>query len=311
MLLVVTLCWGISYVLTDVALYDMGPFTLNAYRFLGAFFIAFLLTCKSLVKVSKETLKYAVIVGGILFFVYMGATFGVMYTTLSNTGFLCALTVIFVPIFEFAFLRKKPQAKIIIAATMSLIGIMLLTLKDDFSFNLKNIWGDLASVLCAFSYTADLLIMDKALRNPNVNAYHLGVFQLGVTGLLMMTFSMFFENPHLPRDRHVIFAVVFLSIFCTGLAFIVQSIAQKYTTATHVGVIFALEPVFAGVAAYFYAGEVLTFKSYIGALLMIIALFITVINFPSKGQSKVVREEPPVVDGIGPGYTIWEDEIDR
>ena len=44
LLVLVTLCWGVSYYLMDVSLTDMGAFTLNAYRFLGAFVIGGLLT---------------------------------------------------------------------------------------------------------------------------------------------------------------------------------------------------------------------------------------------------------------------------
>ena len=40
MLILVTLCWGVSYYLMDLSLADMDPFTLNAHRFLGAFFIS-------------------------------------------------------------------------------------------------------------------------------------------------------------------------------------------------------------------------------------------------------------------------------
>lgn len=109
MLVLVTLCWGVSYYLMDVSLSDMGPFTLNAYRFLGAFVAAGILSCKSLKTVNWATLKYSLLIGSVLVFVYMGATFGVQYTSLSNSGFLCALTVIFVPILEMLFLRKRPH----------------------------------------------------------------------------------------------------------------------------------------------------------------------------------------------------------
>lgn len=51
--------------------------------------------------------------------------------------------------------------------------------------------------------------------------------------------------------------VLFLAIFCTGIAFIVQAVAQQYTSASHVGVIFSLEPVFAEIVVFFLAGEVL------------------------------------------------------
>lgn len=279
MLVLVTLCWGVSYYLMDVSLADMGPFTLNAQRFIGAFLVAGIFSYKKLKSVNKVTLMYSLLLGFILIFVYTGATFGVKYTTLSNSGFLCALTVIFVPIFELIFLHRMPQKKIIVAVTMSFIGIMLLTLKDDFSINMANLKGDLFSMTCALAYAADLLLTEKAVSHEEVDAYQLGVFQLGATGVFMMILAFVFEQPHLPTTGSVWGAVVFLSLFCTGLAFIVQTIAQQYTAASHVGIIFTLEPVFAAIVAFFIAGEVLTTKSYIGAVIMTTALLVTEIDF--------------------------------
>ncbi len=68
--------------------------------------------------------------------------------------------------------------------------------------------------------------------------------------------------------------MIFLSVFCTGAAFIIQAVAQQYTSASHVGVIFALEPVFAGIVAFFLAGEILTVRAYVGAALLVSSLFI-------------------------------------
>ena len=282
LLVLVTLCWGVSYYLMDVSLTDMGAFTLNAYRFLGAFVIGGLLTFRKLKTVNRQTLKYSLLIGSVLVFVYIGATFGVKYTTLSNSGFLCALTVIFVPLIEILVLRKKPQKKIIFAVTMSLIGIMMLTLKDDFSINLANLRGDLLCILGATAYAVDLILTERAVAHEEVDAFQLGVFQLGVTGVYMLAMSFIFEQPHLPTTPMIWGSVIFLSVFCTGVAFIVQAIAQQYTTAAHVGIIFTLEPVFAAVVAYFFAGEVLTFKSYLGAVVMMAALFVTEIDFGGK-----------------------------
>ncbi len=289
MLVLVTLCWGVSYYLMDVSLTDMGPFTLNAYRFLGAFVIGGLLSLRKLKGINKQTLKYSLLIGSVLVFVYIGATFGVKYTTLSNSGFLCALTVIFVPIIEILVLRKKPQRKIIFAVTMSLIGIMMLTLKDDFSINMANLRGDLLCILGATAYAIDLILTEKAVSHEEVDAFQLGVFQLGVTGVYMLAMSFIFEQPHLPTTPMIWGSVLFLAVFCTGVAFIVQAVAQQYTTAAHVGIIFTLEPVFAAVVAYFFAGEVLTAKSYLGAVVMMAALFVTEIDF---GGKKREHDEP-------------------
>lgn len=292
MLVIVTLCWGVSYYLMDISLTDMEPFTLNAYRFLGAFAAGCILTFPRLKSVNKETLKYSLLVGSVLVFVYMGATFGVKYTTLSNSGFLCTLTVIFVPLIEILFLKKRPEKKIIFAVTMSLIGIMMLTLKDDFSINMENLRGDLLCIMGAVAYAVDLILTEKAVACEKVDAFQLGVFQLGVTGVYMLAMSFLFETPHLPSNGTIWGSVIFLSVFCTGVAFIVQAVAQQYTAAAHVGIIFTLEPVFAAVVAFFFAGEVLSVKSYLGAVIMMAALFVTEIDFKKKAtDTEEIPEE--------------------
>lgn len=279
MLVLVTLCWGISYYLMDMALTDMDPFTLNGHRFLGAFLVAGLLSWKKIKTVNKTTLKYSVLVGVALVFVYIGATFGVKYTTLSNSGFLCALTVVFTPLIGWIFLRQKLDRKMTLSVVVCFIGIALLTLKDDFSINMGNLKGDVLCIMCAVFYAIDLLLTEKAVSHEEVDAYQLGVFQLGVTGLCNLVLAFITETPHFPTEPNIWGAVIFLSIFCTGVAFVVQPVAQQYTSASHVGVIFALEPVFAGIVAFFLAGEVLTAKSYFGAVLMISSIFIMEIDF--------------------------------
>lgn len=270
MLLMVTLFWGISYWLIDVSLAEVGPFTLNALRFLIAFFAAVIFAFPKLKTVNKTTLQYSAVIGFVLLFVYIGATFGVKYTSLSNAGFLCALTVIITPILAFIILKQKPEKKLAVVVVLCLIGIALLTLKD----NLKPALGDLFCIMAAFAYSVDLLLTEIAVNKEEVNAFQLGVFQLGFTGLFNLFLSFIIETPTLPHSTNIWAAVLFLSIFCTGLAFIAQAIAQQYTSASHVGVIFSLEPVFAGIVAFFLAGEILSGRAYAGAALLVSSLFI-------------------------------------
>ncbi len=286
MLILVTLCWGVSYYLMNICLGDMDPFTLNSFRFLGAFAIAVIFSWNKIKKVNKETFRYSIIVGIALVFVYIGATFGVKYTSLSNSGFLCALTVIFTPLIAWFFLKEKPDRKLSLVVLMCLAGIALLTLKDDFSINKENLRGDLLCIMCGLAYAIDLLVTEKAVSREKVDAYLLGVFQLGVTGTLNLLMAFLFETPHLPTTGTVWASAIFLAVFCTGVAFIVQPIAQQYTTASHTGVIFALEPVFAGIVAAVFAHEILSLKSYIGALLMVASIFIMEIDFESIKNKK-------------------------
>ena len=278
-LLMVTLGWGISYYLTDLSLEDMGPFTLNSNRFIIAFAVAFILTFRKLKNISKTTIKFSLLLGGALVFVYMGATFGTQYTTLSNVGFLCGLTVIFTPILSALIYKKLPGKKQTFVILVSFVGIALLTLKDDFSINYDNLLGDLLCIMCALFYAAHLLITEKAVTYEDVNPFHLGVLQLGTTGVFTLILAFIFETPHLPTQPKYWGPVLFLSVFCTGVAFIVQCIAQKYTEASHVGVIFSMETVFAGIVAFALANEVLSLQSYAGAALMVASIFIMEIDF--------------------------------
>ncbi len=278
-LLLVTLGWGMSYYLMDISMEDMGPFTLNTNRFLIAFAVASILAFPKLKNISKRTFKFSLILGVALVFVYLGATLGTKYTTLSNVGFLCGLTVIFTPILSAIIYKKLPGKKQTLVILLSFVGIALLTLKDDFSINYDNLLGDLLCIMCAFAYAVHLLITEKAVAFEDVNAFHLGVLQLGTTGLFTFILALIFESPHLPTEPKYWGPVLFLSIFCTGIAFIVQCIAQQYTEASHVGVIFSLETVFAGIVAYVLAHEVLSFQSYLGAALMVASFFIMEVDF--------------------------------
>jgi drug/metabolite transporter (DMT)-like permease len=161
---------------------------------------------------------------------------------------------------------------------MCVIGIGLLTLNNE----LQPALGDILCLICAVAYAFDLLITETAVAKQEVNAYQLGVFQLGFAGAGNLILSFIVEKPTLEHSPKVWAATIFLAIFCTGIAFIVQAVAQQYTSATHVGVIFTLEPVIAGVAAFAFAGEVLLPRAYVGAVILILSLFIMEINFKNK-----------------------------
>lgn len=277
MLVLVTLCWGVSYFMMAICLEEIPPLTLNAIRFLGAFVVAYIVAFKKVRNVNKTTLKYALFISIALVFVYIGATYGVMYTSQSNAGFFCATSTIFTPILVFIFKRVKPDKKLAVVIVMCTVGIALMSLDS----NMTIASGDLLCLMAGLAYGFDLLITENAVSHEKVDAFQIGVYQLGFTGVWMLILSFVLEEPCLPQSAGCWISVAFLSIFCTGVAFIVQAVAQQYTSATHVGVIFALEPVFAGIVAFLFAGERLLPRAYVGAAIMLISLIIMEVDIKS------------------------------
>lgn len=269
-LILVTLFWGVSYYLVDLSLTELPEMTLNASRFVLAFVILAVIFRKRVFSASRATLRYSLYVGILLVFVYAGSTYGIARTSLSNAGFICALPVVVTPILDFLFNRRRPEKRLGFALIMCTVGLAMLTLNENFGINV----GDALCLLCAVSYGADMIVTDRAVQRKDVDPLALGVIELGIAGAVMTVIAFLTEQPVLPQSSAVWGSVLFLSICCTGVAFVVQSVAQQYTSATHVGLIFTLEPVFSGIVAYFVADERLLPRGYAGAALMLLSLIV-------------------------------------
>ncbi len=276
MLLLATGLWGISNCLTSICLNELQPLTLNAFRFITGFLVLGAIYFRRLRGVNKKTLKYSVLVGLSLVVVYAGATYGIMYTSVSNAGFISAMTVLFTPLFEFILYRKKPGKKFSFALLLCLIGIAMLTLNET----LKPALGDIICLLVPTFYAVDLMLTEKAVADPEVDPLALGVCDLAVVGVVMLVLSFLVETPVLPQSPKVWASALFLGIFCSGVCLVLQSVYQKDTTATRAGLIFTLEPVFSAIFAFFLLGERLGVKGYIGAALMLVSLVVMEVELP-------------------------------
>ena len=268
LLVLITGFWGMSYFLTDLCLSGMTPMSLNAFRFIIGFGVLAMVFWKKMWPVSRATLKYGLLVGLSLVGVYVCYGYGILYTSLTNAGFICALPVVTTPLIEFAVARKRPDKKLFLALVACTVGLAMMTLNEQF----KPALGDILCLGVAVFYGVDLVLTDRAVHREDVDPLQMGVIQLGVVGVVTLIMTLTLEKPNLPPTGKIWAAALFLAIFCTGIAFVVQTVPQQYTTATHVGLIFTLEPVFSAIVAFTLAGERLRPMGYVGAVLMMVSL---------------------------------------
>ena len=247
MLLLATSFWGISNCLTAICLRDMQPLTLNAFRFITAFLVLGFVFRKNLRRVSRVTVKYSILVGLSLVIVYTSLTYGVLYTSVSNAGFIGALSVVTTPILEFIVYRKKPEKKFGVSMVLCLVGLALMTLSET----LKPAFGDVICLFAAVFYSVDLMITERAVADERVDPLALGVCDLAVVGVVISVLSVFLETPALPGTAKVWAASLFLGIVCSGVCLVIQSVFQRHTTASRASLIFTLEPVFSAIFAFF------------------------------------------------------------
>jgi drug/metabolite transporter (DMT)-like permease len=215
----------------------------------------------------------------ILFGVFITMTYGLENTSASNAGFLVSLSVVFIPIISFAFLKQKIEKKVIVGICFAFLGIALLTLNNE----LRVGSGDLLCILCAILFALHIIV--TGIYTQNVDSISLSVLQLGFVGLLSIVFSLFTETVRLPNTSLTWFTVLALSILCTAVGYIVQTTSQQYTTAAHTGLILSLEPVFSAIFAFAFLGEVLSTKGYIGAAILLLSVLIAELDFKSENKS--------------------------
>jgi drug/metabolite transporter (DMT)-like permease len=67
----------------------------------------------------------------------------------------------------------------------------------------------------------------------------------------------------------VVWAILVTGILATALAFTLQAWAQRHTTSTRTALIYMLEPVFAWLISYWFAGEGLGSRGAAGAALIL------------------------------------------
>ncbi|MBZ3935458.1 DMT family transporter [Methanimicrococcus blatticola] len=287
LLLLVVFVWGLSYLFTKSGLQTLPPFTFLALRFGLGFIVAALVFIKHFSKINKKTLIGGSILGLFLFLTLACVYFGLQYTTISNAGFLGSLTVIFVPILSSIVYRKLPEKKIIIGSITATVGIALLTLESRTGFGI----GDFICILAAVAYASHILIAKRLTNNKEIDALNLGIVQLGFTALYGTICAFLLETPHLPATESAWTAVLFLALFCTAFGFVGQVVAQKYTTPAHVGLIFALEPVFASAFAYLFASEELLPIQIVGAAIVFISVLYVETDIKElRGKSKSEAE---------------------
>ena len=264
--------WGSTFILVKNSLNSLNPVTLVAYRFL----LAAALMGIFLIWQGKPLFRNflpGLLLGVVQIFLYIPQTIGLQYTTAANSGFITGLFVAFIPPLSLIIPNQKPRPAQWLAVAVSLIGLWLVT----GGISQTNI-GDLITLSAAFTYALHVMLTDRYARG-NIDHFALVFQQFLVVGVISLILAAGFSLPLSIPDIQSGGVIIFLGLFPTLSAYLVQVKAQAVTSPIKVSLIFALEPVFAAVFAWTLGGEDFQALNALGGLLIFLAVVLSTVQF--------------------------------
>ncbi len=285
LLVLVALGWGSSYMFMKQGLGSIDEFNLIALRFGTAFAVMSPLLLRRRKLINRLTLAYGCMLGIFLFLLFTFLLLGLKTTSTSNAAFLVGLTVVFVPVTRIISTRELPNRFVILGMLLATAGTAFMTLNGSFKIQP----GDGFCILSSLAMTFQILLNNRAVKSSDPIA--LGIIQLGTTALLGFIFSIAFETPSLPQTGDGWVAVLSLGIICSAFGFIVQSIAQKHTSASRTSMIFSLQPLFAALFGILLLNETPNPAQSSGAILIFLGVLISGKDSSLERSSELVMEK--------------------
>jgi len=284
-LIVATFLWGWTFLLVQTAQGYSGPFFFVGMRFLTATLFLAALFHKTLRGLTRYELGSGMAIGVTIFFGYSLQTIGLNSIASSQSAFITALYVPTVPLLQWVILRRPPALTSWIGIALAFLGLLLLTNPDKASFAFST--GEMVTLLGAFVIAVEIVLISRFA--PFVDSRRVTIVQVAVACVLSFL-AMPVMGEEFPQ-----FSWVWLVIACSlgGMSAIIQLVmnwAQKSVSPTRATVIYAGEPVWAGIIGRF-AGERLPGIAILGAACIVIGVLVSELKLSVR--KKAPRSKHP------------------
>ena len=280
-LLATTAIWGSSFLVMKDSLERQDVYSFLASRFVLAALIMFAFKPKSLTGLDKVFVKRAVFTGALATGGFISQTFGLTQTTVSNTGFITGLYLVFTPLIAWLLLKHRITKAQWTAVAVATIGLYLI------AYNGITVGiGEILILISAILFAAQIVAIGELSNGKN--SYALTLIQIIVAAVVFVVLTLI-GGYQAPPDSSVWAAVIFTAVFATFFGFLIQVKAQAVMSATVAGVLLAMETPFALFFGLYFDNDPFTLRIMSGGTLVMLAMAL-VIWSDSRSNSKNSKE---------------------
>ena len=297
LMLITALIWGSTFVAQRLGMDHIGPFLYTGLRFaIGAITLLPLiwLLRKPVQanggpsRLSRPMLLGSLVLGLVLTLGINLQQIGLMFTTVTNSGFITGLYVILVPVFGL-FIGMRTHKGTWAGAVMALVGMVLLSVTAEFTVAR----GDWLQLVGACFWAVHVLLVGALASR--YDPILVSFIQFLVCAVVSLTLAVALEPINFAAIAQALPAILYGGILAVGVAFTLQVVAQKDAITSHAAIILSLEAVFAALAGWLILGETLTPRGLLGCALMLAGMLtaqLVPIYLDRRRRPAVVQQEP-------------------
>ncbi|MGX5665027.1 DMT family transporter [Rhizobium daejeonense] len=270
-LLLAAAIWGGGFIAQSQAMEWLGPNWFNALRFglatLAVLPFAIREAARSRHSLSRRDWMWFAFVGLSLLAAQTTQQMGIQNTTVTNASFLTGLYVVLVPLIAVFVLARRPHWIVWPAAGLTLLGILLLSGGSLSALNS----GDMLVVLCAVFIAIQITLTPIAV-GENDRPLALAVTQFAVCAAGAGMGALAFEPIDVQSITSALPEILYGGLLSSGLAFSLQIIGQRYTTASQAAIFLSAEALFGALLGAIILSETLPTVGYLGCALIFAAI---------------------------------------
>lgn len=278
-LVIVALFWGLGFPALKVVSESIPTFYLIGLRFLIAAVLLSMIFHKRLKKINKALIRSAFILSVFLFLTYGFATLGIKYTSSAKASFFCCLGVLVIPVILRLVYKEKISSRVAVCIMVCTAGLFLISYTKGMGLNLSS--GDLICLGCSVTGAIHVVMIGRVAKDQDPAL--LATAQLFFISVWAFSTALLLEDAPDSISLTDWGVMVFLAVFCTAAAFVLQCACQRYISPARAGVIFSIEPVSGALFSAVLLGDRLGINGIIGGALIVASM----IYMESK-ESKII-----------------------
>ncbi len=273
--IVAVIFWGASFVATKSLLDSLTPLGIIYIRLIFGITAALVIALfrKRNFSLKKKDIKGIFILAIISTSHLWIQVTGMQYTSASNTGWIIGIVPVIMAIMGFIFYKERMNTPQLIGAAIAFSGLLILISKGDLSsINFVSNYGDLLVLGSAFTWSIYSFYGRKVTFDypPSLTILYLFITMLVLLSPVTLS-SEFFKNINLLSNTDW-GALIFLGIFCSGVAYILWAEAMSELPANRVGAFLYLEPFVTVFTAWLLLNEDITLLMMGSGIVIIIGV---------------------------------------